>query len=112
MRSLRDIDLKDPSNHTAVYEIYAELVAEAREAVGGVMKGHPDGYFPHNVGMVREWIMVIPRRTNNFEEVTANTAGMLGSVWLTSDAQLARWKKVGPKRALAGLGVPAEHARD
>ena len=42
------------------------------------------------------------------EGVTADAAGMMGTVWLMNEAQLDRWKQVGAGRVLFGLGVPKE----
>jgi ATP adenylyltransferase len=107
LRYLSDIDLKDPSSYTKLFEIYRLLLAEAKEKTPreGFRDNDPN-YFSHNVALVAEWIIVIPRRSNNFEGVTANAAGMMGSVWLTHEAQLDRWKDVGPARVLSGLGIP------
>ena len=108
LRYLHDVDLESPNGHPKLLAIYEELLAEAKRTLGKVCKTHDGGHFPHNVALVKEWIIVIPRRSHIFEGLTANTAGMMGSVWLTEEAQLERWKQVGPRSVLSGVGVPRE----
>ncbi|PKX97802.1 putative phosphorylase [Aspergillus novofumigatus IBT 16806] len=112
LRSLRGLDFGSPDCPLKLSEIYQELLAEAKERPGDSLDANNEGYFPHNVALVREWIIVIPRRSNNFEDITANAAGMMGSVCLKSEAELDRWKQVGPTKALAGLGFPRESEKE
>ncbi|KAF4212018.1 hypothetical protein CNMCM8980_010011 [Aspergillus fumigatiaffinis] len=108
LRSLRGPDFDNADCPSRLYEIYQELLAESKARLENSPGTNNEGYFPHNVALVREWIIVIPRRSNNFEDVTANAAGMMGSVWLKSEEELDGWKQVGPTKALAGLGFPNE----
>ncbi|KAL4925926.1 putative phosphorylase [Aspergillus undulatus] len=106
VRYLHEIDLESSEGQKRLSQIYAELLAEAKQSIEAEFE-EPDGYIGHNVALTKEWIIVIPRRHINFDGITANTAGMLGSVWSASEEEVTKWKQVGPKRALAGLGVPA-----
>ncbi|KAF7157285.1 hypothetical protein CNMCM5623_001408 [Aspergillus felis] len=108
LRCLRGLDFENPDCPSNLSEAYQELLAEAKERLGQSASTDSAGYFPHNVVLVREWMIVIPRRSNNFEDITANAAAMMGSVWLKSEDELDRWKQVGPTKALAGLGFPRE----
>jgi ATP adenylyltransferase len=108
LRSLLGADCGNADFPSRLYEIYQEMLAESKARLTNSPGANNEGYFPHNVALVREWIIVIPRRSNNFEDVTANAAGMMGSVWLKSEEELDRWKQVGPTKALAGLGFPKE----
>ncbi|KAF7122231.1 hypothetical protein CNMCM5793_000188 [Aspergillus hiratsukae] len=105
LRCLRDVDFEDPDCTSKLSEIYQQLLGEAKENLKSLGTNN-DGHFPHNVALVREWMIVIPRRSNNFEDITANAPGMMGSVWLKNEDELDRWKEVGPAKALAGLGFP------
>ena len=99
LRYLEDVDQKPGQ----LAHIYSELLAQARV----VLNIPNDEDCPHNMVLVREWILVIPRRSNDFNGVTANSAGMMGYVWLGKSEELDRWKRVGPVLALAGLGIPS-----
>ncbi|KAL4761945.1 putative phosphorylase [Aspergillus foveolatus] len=105
LRYLHDIELGSPEGQRKLFEVYRELLAEAKQSLRGYLEDNGN-YIPHNVALVREWIIVIPRRNAAFEGITANTPGMLGSVWLMSEEEMEQWRHVGPKRVLAGLGVP------
>ncbi|RHZ55395.1 putative phosphorylase [Aspergillus thermomutatus] len=106
VRRLGDLDFENLACPSRLSETYQDLLAEAKESLGQSPGTDGEGYFPHNVVLVRDWIVVIPRRSNDFDGITANAAGMMGSVWLKSEEQLDRWKQVGPSKALAGLGWP------
>jgi ATP adenylyltransferase len=66
LRYLPGLDLKDPSSYTKLLEIYRLLLAEAKQKPlrEGCRSKDPN-YFPHNVAFVAEWMIVIPRRSNN-----------------------------------------------
>lgn len=85
-------------------EIYLRLLRQTREVLGV----HAGEVCPHNFVLTKRWMLVIPRRAKEFHGLTANSAGMLGSVYLWTQDQLEAWKEVGPAKALAGLGVPRE----
>ncbi|KAL4916934.1 hypothetical protein BDW62DRAFT_93805 [Aspergillus aurantiobrunneus] len=106
VRYLHDVELESSQGHRKLFELYNDLLAEAKQSLAEYVEDN-GGYIPHNAAFTREWIIVIPRRNIDLEGITANTAGMLGSLWLTSAEQVDRWKQVGPKKALAWLGVPA-----
>ncbi|EAW17314.1 putative phosphorylase [Aspergillus fischeri NRRL 181] len=108
LRYLGGPDFENPDYPSKLSESYQELLAEAKASPANSSDSNNEGYFPHNVALVREWIIVIPRRSNNFEDISANAAGMMGSVWLKSEEELDRWKQVGSTKALAGLGFPRE----
>ncbi|KAL4997714.1 ATP adenylyltransferase-domain-containing protein [Aspergillus recurvatus] len=105
LRYLHGIELGSPEGQKKLFEIYRDLLAETKQLLGENLEDNAD-YIPHNVALVREWIIVIPRRNAAFENVATNTPGMLGSVWLSSEEEMEKWKHLGPKRVLAGLGVP------
>jgi ATP adenylyltransferase/5',5'''-P-1,P-4-tetraphosphate phosphorylase II len=63
---------------------------------------------PHNVVMTREWTVVIPRRTARIGGISANAAGMMGMVWVATEAELQEWKRRGPWSVLGELGRKAD----
>ncbi|CEL01488.1 hypothetical protein ASPCAL01070 [Aspergillus calidoustus] len=104
LRYLDGVDIGASDGYEKVFEAYTTLLVEAKRALG--VDSDSEEYFPHNVALAKEWIIVIPRQSADFEGITANAPGMLGSVWLTSDEQFKQWKQVGPRKVLAGLGFP------
>ncbi|KAL6239221.1 hypothetical protein BDW75DRAFT_153895 [Aspergillus navahoensis] len=107
LRYLHGSEFESLEGQKKLFEVYRDLLAMAKQSLGENLEDNGD-YIPHNVALVREWIIVIPRRNAAFESVTTNTPGMLGSVWLTDEEEMEQWKQIGPKRVLAGLGVPVE----
>lgn len=84
---------------------YSTLLARTREAL---YIPDDDPICPHNVILTKDWIISIPRQTNDFHGISANGAGMMGSVKLMSHAQVDDWKAVGPAKVLSKLGIPAD----
>lgn len=92
------VESSDPEE---LVRVYNTLFANTRKALGlsaGVV-------CPHNVILTQEWLMLIPRQSNDFHGITSNGAGMIGSVWLQNEAQLKKWTQFGPKKVLSHLGV-------
>lgn len=67
-----------------------------------------DEHIPHNVIMTREWTIVIPRRVAQVSGLSANAAGMMGMVWVSTMEEVDQWKGEGPWRILGELGLKAE----
>ena len=83
-------------------DVYAGLLAQTRKALH---LPEADSVRSHNVILTRRWMLSIPRGAQELDTVTANSAGMVRSVWLHSGAQLKRWKANGPATVLTYLGV-------
>ena len=66
---------------------------------------------PHNVILLRDWICVIPRRREAVRRASANAAGMLGCVWVSSQDQVDEWLRLSPLHVLAQLGWPPRTVR-
>ncbi|KAH6896773.1 hypothetical protein B0T10DRAFT_602193 [Thelonectria olida] len=85
--------------------IYLELFQQAQNALGqSVSEGNRAP--PHNVIFDRNGIMVIPRRAAGISRAGANAAGMLGVLWMSSEARAQEWMDLGPVNVLKAAGVP------
>lgn len=100
--TLPDGPIKDGE---VLFSIYGQLLQRAREVLG---LGASERECPHNFILTKRWMMVVPRRTDKFHDLTANSAGMVGSVFLWRQDQLEAWKEIGPMSVLAGLGLRDE----
>lgn len=85
-------------------DAYQTLLSNAKQAPGIEPQSEAEA-FPHNVVLVREWMLVIPRRTSNVDGTGTNATGMMGMVCVADEADLQRWKSLGPARVLSQLGV-------
>jgi ATP adenylyltransferase/5',5'''-P-1,P-4-tetraphosphate phosphorylase II len=88
-----------------VTDVYRGLLDKARKAL---QIESVDEHVPHNVILVKEWIMVIPRRGGKVGGSAVNAAGMIGMVWVKSDEELTEWTNLGIDESLAEFGVPAD----
>jgi ATP adenylyltransferase/5',5'''-P-1,P-4-tetraphosphate phosphorylase II len=82
--------------------VYGEMLGECRGALG-LEEGET---CPHNVVLWDDWIVVIPRRNGVWEGASANTGGMMGSVWVHDQAEVDKWLRLGCANVLRELGVP------
>jgi len=60
---------------------------------------------PHNVVLVKRWILVIPRTTGRVNDIAANAAAMVGIVWMTTENEFQDWTKQDPMTHLPSFGV-------
>ncbi|KAL5431090.1 hypothetical protein PMIN05_009738 [Paraphaeosphaeria minitans] len=63
---------------------------------------------PHNVVLTKRWLMVIPRRLGRIAdgEMAANSAVMVGMVWMTKEHEYELWTRGDPMKFLPDFGVP------
>jgi ATP adenylyltransferase/5',5'''-P-1,P-4-tetraphosphate phosphorylase II len=87
-----------------LHSAYENMLGKTREALGLPKDAER---CPHNMVLVKEWMMVIPRRKALVGETTVSAAGMLGLVWATTDEDVKTWKSLGPAKVLAEVGVPS-----
>lgn len=84
-----------------VLNAYLSMLVRSREALG--LKA--DATCPHNVVLWDSWLIVVPRRKSSVGKASANSAGMLGSVWFADKSFLDEWHELGPRHVLQELGV-------
>lgn len=92
-------------NGEHLLDIYQRLLQQAREALDLLKEDVP---CPHNFVFSKRWMIIIPRRAKEFHSITANSASMMGSIYIWNHDQLNAWKEIGPMKVLAGLGLPRE----
>lgn len=61
---------------------------------------------PWNLLATREWLLVVPRRQESFEDISVNALGFAGSFAVTNEAQRERLRAVGPMDALREVAFP------
>lgn len=59
----------------------------------------------HNVLIVKEWMLVIPRRQGRKGVLSANAAAMAGMVWVIGEEEVRQWVEQGPMNLLCEFGV-------
>ncbi|KAG4435097.1 hypothetical protein IFR05_009406 [Cadophora sp. M221] len=73
-------------------------VYEALQILSGVERAH-------NVVLVDEWMLVIPRACARHGNLAANAASMAGMVWVTNLEDVQDWVDRGPMKLLCQFGV-------
>ena len=82
---------------------YTEMLVHCRQALELVDE---EEVCPHNVVLWDDCIVVIPRRAGMWNGASANTGGMMGSVWVPDEAEMNKWTEAGCANVLRELGVP------
>jgi len=59
----------------------------------------------HNVLIVKEWMLVIPRSKGRKGMLSANAAAMAGMVWVTGEEEVRQWIEEGPMKLLCEFGI-------
>ena len=91
----------ETNNTESVFNAYQSYMEHVRALLGKA----PGEHIPHNVVMVREWTMVIPRRTASIGGLGANAAAMIGLVWVANERDLELWAAIGLYNALSQFGI-------
>ncbi|KAL9102142.1 MAG: hypothetical protein Q9163_002673 [Psora crenata] len=84
-----------------IVDEYTACLRRARTGLGI----HEGKDVPHNVVLVKGWMVVIPRRKARLGAASANAAGMMGMVWVKTEEELEEWKRHGPSHCLGEFGV-------
>lgn len=94
--------IQEKASAEDVFAVYEKLLGEMRPVM------QKEGVEDYNVVLVREWMLLVPRRHHGREGVECNAAGMMGMVWLKDEAEREGWERLGMTDHLRWLGLPAE----
>lgn len=94
----------EPVDGKAIFGVYTSLLEKCREALG-IAKADSVTTCPHNMVLVKEWMVMIPRRRGNFAGAGANAAGMMGTPTMINKELFKIWTDLGPAKILSELGV-------
>jgi ATP adenylyltransferase len=83
-----------------VHGRYRLLLDNMRESLGVT------SFAAYNLVMVKEWMIVIPRRHAAQKTIRANGAGMMGFVWVQDIEERNGWTQLGMTKVLTHMGVP------
>ena len=88
-----------------IFDRYQELLRLIDPSILRGTSGTP----AHNVVIVTEWILVIPRVHGRRGQAGANAAGMLGMIWVKNEEERDTWLDFGIVSHLQYLGSPNVH---
>ena len=61
---------------------------------------------PYCLLVTREWMILVPRSREHFEDISFNSLAFAGSLYVRDKQQLARLKAFGPMNALRSVTIP------
>jgi len=87
------------------FELYAAMLNSV-----GMHAPQADSLSPQSMPycflVTREWLLLVPRTKEFFEDISFNSLAFAGSLFVRNDQQLERLKTVGPMKALASVAMP------
>jgi sulfate adenylyltransferase (ADP) / ATP adenylyltransferase len=60
---------------------------------------------PYNLLMTREWMMVIPRSQESYQDISINSLGFAGALLVRNPEQMEQVKQIGPLTLLQKVGI-------
>ena len=90
-----------------VFRYRRKLVSRAI-GVGLEAEPSPPGRLPtaaYNLLVTREWMLLVPRAREAYEDISVNALGFAGALLARDDKQLELLRAVRPMRVLKGVGV-------
>jgi ATP adenylyltransferase len=68
----------------------------------------PRQSLPYCLLITREWMLLVPRGREHFEDISLNSLAYAGSFFVWNKEQLERLRVFGPLNALRSVSMPAE----
>lgn len=101
------LPIRDGSR-AALYASFTRLHEAAREAIRGAPGADEDEEMPYNFLMTREYMLLMPRRNEEWDEHAIGVGGtcLIGSIMVTKARDLETVKRVGLRQMLAYVGYP------
>jgi ATP adenylyltransferase len=92
---------------SSVFQLYAAMLRHV--GMDAAEPSRPKRQsMPYNFLMTREWMLLVPRTREFFEDVSLNALAFAGSLFVRNEAQYARLRDVGPMQALRAVTVPSK----
>ncbi len=102
--------LQSPARAAArTFELYAGMLASVGMAVppsdGTALQSGP-----YCLLVTREWMLLVPRSREYFEDISFNSLSFAGSLFVRNVIQFERLKSYGPLNALRSVALPMAHS--
>lgn len=103
MYFLEYFDQKKSIEALEVLGIYQDVLRKCKKALG-TKEDYEDTLCPRNIGLTKDWMLVIPRRTGMYEKAMVNAA-VMGMSTVANEKLFAIWRKIGPSKVLGEFGL-------
>lgn len=85
------------------FDLYTAMLGRVGMSLPGLRTRQS---MPYCLLITRQWMLLVPRSREHFEEISLNSLAFAGSFFVWNDRQLSRLKAAGPLKALAAVAVP------
>jgi ATP adenylyltransferase len=87
------------------FDLYTAMLGRVGMSTpGDVLRTHQS--MPYCLLITRQWMLLVPRSREHFEEISLNSLAFAGSFFVWSEEKLSLLKTVGPLKALATVAFP------
>lgn len=102
-------DIVDRPRDAAIetFELYAAMLQSVGMGTPGASV-LPRQSLPYCLLITREWMLLVPRSREHFEDISLNALAFAGSFFVWNNVQLGRLRAFGPINALKTVSMPAE----
>ncbi len=87
------------------FEIYAEMLSRVG-MTAPPRNGTSLQSGPYCLLVTRQWMLLVPRSREHFEDISFNSLAFAGSLFVRNELQLKRLESVGPMNALRAVSLP------
>ncbi len=87
------------------YELYTAMLANVGMTPPKA-SGQTRQSMPYCFLATRDWMLLVPRTREFFEDISLNSLAYAGSLFVRNEQQLETIKKLGPLKALASVAMP------
>jgi ATP adenylyltransferase len=68
----------------------------------------PRQSMPYCLLVTRQWMLLVPRSREHFEDISLNALAFAGSFYVANELQLQRLRSFGPFNALKAVTLPCD----
>ena len=91
---------------SSIHDGASALLACYRSLLRAVGLSDETASAPYNLLVTRQWLLLVPRSQEFFEEISINALGFAGALLVQDEAQLAILRTCGPMTALQHVALP------
>ncbi len=104
LHSLMGYNISNWENPLEIAQTWLDCYQRLLEKVG-LIQPLSDQPNPYNLLMTREWMMVIPRSHDSYDNIAVNALGFAGALLVRNAEQMEQLKQIGPLTLLQKVGM-------
>ncbi len=104
-----DLAGSPPKAARMTFELYRTMLSSVG-MTAPQLSGRIRQSLPYCLLVTRDWMLLVPRSKEFFEDISINSLAFAGSFFVRNEHQLERLKTVGPMNALAAVSFPKDRS--